>query len=186
MLVWCFVSGAASAQSFISPLLGYNFGGDAGCPEITDCDDKALNWGVAVGGLGAILGGELEFSYTKNFFGEIPDVSSSVMTLMGNIMIAPRFGPVQPYVVGGMGMIKSNVELTVSDILGFDGDNTDFGWDVGGGLFIFFGRNFGIRGDVRYFHSFQVLDLLDLDLELLENDTKLDFGRFSGAVVFRF
>jgi hypothetical protein len=29
----------AHAQGFISPFLGYNFGGDAGCPEITDCKD---------------------------------------------------------------------------------------------------------------------------------------------------
>jgi hypothetical protein len=28
------------AQGFISPFVGYNFGGDAGCPEITGCQDK--------------------------------------------------------------------------------------------------------------------------------------------------
>ena len=130
---WCLAPGVASAQSFISPLFGYNFAGDAGCPEITDCEDKSWNYGVAVGALGAILGGELEFAYAKDFFGEIPGFTSSVLTLMGNVMIAPRFGPVQPYVVGGLGMIKSNVELTPSDILAFDQDNTDFGWDFGGG-----------------------------------------------------
>jgi opacity protein-like surface antigen len=181
-VVWSGASGAAWAQSFISPLLGYNFGGDAGCPEITNCEDKALNWGVAIGGLGAIFGGELEFSYTKNFFGEIPGQESSVLTLMGNIMLAPRFGPIQPYGVAGLGMLRTDVELTPSELLSTD--NTNFGYNLGGGLFIFFGDHFGIRGDIRYFHSFQVLELLDIDLDL--GDTKLDFGRFSGAVVFRF
>ena len=35
----------AHAQGFISPFIGYNFGGDSGCLEITDCEDKNLNWG---------------------------------------------------------------------------------------------------------------------------------------------
>ena len=30
------VSSAADAQSFISPFIGYNFGGDAGCPAISE------------------------------------------------------------------------------------------------------------------------------------------------------
>jgi hypothetical protein len=51
---------------------------------------------------------------------------------------------------------------------------------------IFFGRHFGIRGDVRYFHAFQ--DLFD-DLEPLGisiEGRKLDYGRAAAAVVFAF
>src|SRR5688572_11143191 len=81
----------AAGQAFISPLIGYNFGGDAGCPEITGCEDKNLNLGVAVGSLGNVIGTELEFAYARDFFGETPGVSSSVLTLMGNVMLAPRF-----------------------------------------------------------------------------------------------
>jgi opacity protein-like surface antigen len=62
-----------------------------------------------------------------------------------------------------------------------DTDQNDFGWDVGGGLMIFFGDNIGIRGDVRYFHSVELLNVLGF-----ETNTKLDFGRASGAVVFKF
>src|SRR5262245_15192195 len=171
----------ARAEGFISPLFGYNFGGDAGCPEITNCKDKAFNWGVGVGALGSILGAELEFAYTDKFFGETPSQDSSVLTLMGNVMLAPKFGPVQPYGLGGVGLIKTSVDLTPSGIL--NDDNNQFGWDAGGGLMIFFGRHFGIRGDVRYYHSFQVLKFVGFPIS---SQTKLDFGRAAGGVVFKF
>jgi opacity protein-like surface antigen len=98
---------------------------------------------------------------------------------MGNFMLAPRFGPVQPYGLIGFGLVKSHVE-SVSDVL--DSDNNNFGWNLGGGLMVFFGQHFGIRGDIRYFHSFQDLDLVVSSLEGI----KLDFGRAAGGVVFRF
>jgi opacity protein-like surface antigen len=171
----------ASAQGFISPFIGYNFSGDAGCPSITDCEDKNINWGVSFGALGSVVGFEAEFSYTDNFFGDAPGFESSVLTFMGNFMLAPRFGPVQPYGLVGLGLIKSDAELTTGGI--FSSDSNDIGWDVGGGLMIFFGDHFGIRGDVRYFHAFGVLDILGIDFG---DEEKLDFGRVSGAAVFKF
>jgi hypothetical protein len=33
-------AGTADAQGYISPLIGFNFGGDANCPQITNCQDK--------------------------------------------------------------------------------------------------------------------------------------------------
>jgi opacity protein-like surface antigen len=171
----------AAGQAFVSPLIGYNFGGDAGCPEITECEEKNLNLGVAVGSLGSVIGTELEFGYAQDFFGETPGVSSSVVTLMGNVMLAPRFGPVQPYGVVGVGLIKTHVELDVAELS--ESDNNHFGWDVGGGLMVFFSDHVGVRGDIRYFHAFQDLNAIVGDLA---EETKLDFGRASGSVVFRF
>jgi len=170
----------ANAQSFVSPFLGYNFGGDSGCVEITNCEDKNLNWGVGVGALGSIFGGELEFAFIPDFFGESATQSSSVFTLMGNFMLAPRFGPVQPYGTIGLGLIKTHAELTLPGLL--ESDNNDFGWNTGGGIFIFFGDHFGVRGDIRYFHAFSALELLGFNL----GDTKLDNGRFSGALAVKF
>ena len=77
-------------------------------------------------------------------------------------------------------MIKSHIELSADDLL--ESDNNHFGWDVGGGLMIFFGDNVGIRGELRYYHAFQDLDLLGIPL----GNTKLDFGRAGAGVVFRF
>ena len=178
------VLGAATpsaGQAFISPFVGYNFGGDAGCPELTGCENKNLNIGFAVGSLGSVIGTELEFGYARDFFGEAPGVSSSVLTLMGNFLLAPRFGPVQPYALAGVGLIKSNVELTVSELL--ESDNNHLGWDLGGGLMVFFGDHVGVRGDIRYFHAFQDFEGL---LSFLGDGRKLDFGRGSASVVFRF
>jgi hypothetical protein len=179
-----FFLGAASqvsAQAYISPFIGYNFGGDSGCPEATDCEDKNRNLGVSFGALGSVFGSELEFSYIDNFFGETPGTSSSVLTLMGNVMLAPKFGVVQPYGVFGLGLIKTHAEVTVGGLL--ESDNNHFGWDIGGGVIGYFGDHFGVRGDLRYFHAFQGLELLGFDV--IEG-AKLDFGRLSGGVVFKF
>ncbi len=170
----------AHAQGFISPFIGYNFGGDSGCLEITECEDRKVNWGVSFGAMGPVLGFETEFSYTDDFFGKVEGLSSSLLTLMGNVMIVPKIGPIRPYALAGVGLIKTRADFSPLGLL--ETSNNDFGWDVGGGVMGFFGENFGIRGDVRYFHSFQNLDLLGFNID----GTKLDFGRVSGAAVFKF
>ena len=170
----------ARAQSYISPLIGFNFGGDSGCSTVTDCEDKRLNFGVGLGRLGAVLGVETEFAYAKDFFGDAPGLSSSVLTAMGNVMLVPALGPVRPYAIAGVGIIKSHVELTPDSVL--TTDNTDFGWDIGGGVFIFFGEHVGVRGDIRHFHSFEDLSIAGISL----GDTNLDFGRASAALVLKF
>jgi opacity protein-like surface antigen len=180
LVAWMAVPSIASAQGYVSPLIGYDFGGDSGCPEITNCEDRNLNWGVAVGSLGSVLGSELELAYAKNFFGEIPGVSSSVLTLMGNGMIAPRFGPVQPYWLIGLGLMKTNVEFSTASLL--ENSENHFAWDTGGGLMVFFGQNVGVRGEIRYFHAFQDLEILGISIA----NTKLDYGRAAAGVVFRF
>ena len=171
---------AASAESFISPFIGYNFGGDSGCPEISNCENKTRNLGVSFGSIGNVLGAEAEFSFIDNFFGESPTTSSNVLTFMGNVMLAPKFGVIQPYGVIGLGLIKSHAEVSLNELV--ETDNNHFGWDIGAGIIGYFGPHFGVRGDIRYFHAFQDLEILGLSIA----DTKLDFGRASGGVVFRF
>ena len=171
----------ASAQGFISPFIGYNFGGDSGCREITDCEDKNLNWGVSFGALGSVVGFEAEFAYIPDFFGETDLGESSVLTFMGNFMLAPRFGPVQPYGLAGLGLIRTAAEFGPLAGSNEEQDNS-IGYDLGGGVIVMFGRNVGIRGDIRYFHALQVTDLLGFDL----GDTKIDYGRFSGGLMLKF
>jgi hypothetical protein len=116
-----------SAQGFISPFVGYIFGGEAGCLTITDCEDKHVHYGVSFGAIGSIVGFESEFAYTPDFFGQSSHQTSSVLTFMGNFMLAPKIGPVQPYGVGGVGLIRNSVTA------GTTSDQNQFGWDVGGG-----------------------------------------------------
>jgi opacity protein-like surface antigen len=179
LFAWMAVPSIASAQGYISPLIGYDFGGDSGCPEITNCEDRNLNWGVSAGSLGNIVGSELELAYAKDFFGKIPGVSSSVLTLMGNVMLAPRFGPVQPYWLIGLGLMKTHVDFSATTI---ENSENHFAWDTGGGLIIFLGRNVGVRGELRYFHAFSDLDILGIQIA----NAKLNYGRAAAGVVFRF
>jgi hypothetical protein len=172
----------ARAQGFISPLIGYNFGGDSGCQEITNCEDKRMNIGVAFGVLGPVFGFEEEIADAKNFFGDVPSQSSSVVTVMSNFMLAPALGPVHPYVLGGIGLIKTHVEFNSGSLLSTT--NNDLGWDFGGGAFVFFGRHLGIRGDIRHFRTFEDLELPVVGTSLAGEALK--FGRASGALVLRF
>lgn len=180
VLLACVAVPEAHGQGYISPLIGYDFGGNSGCPAIDDCEDKNLNAGVAIGRMGSVTGFEVEFAYARDFFGEAPGLSSNVLTVMGNVMLNPSLEPFRPYLLVGLGLIRTQVELTPSGVL--QTDNSHFGWDVGGGLMIFFGDHVGIRGDIRYFHAFQDLDVLGFEL----SGEQLDFGRAAGAIVFRF
>ena len=170
----------ARAQGFISPLIGYDFGGNAGCAQISNCEDKRTNWGIAFGKMGKVGGVEEEFADAKNFFGKVGDQSSSVITLMTNLMIVPALGPVHPYVLGGLGLMKTHVEFTSSDLLSTT--NNSLAWDIGGGVTVLFGH-VGVRGDIRHFHSFSSFTL---PLVGTSTDEKLNFGRASGALVFAF
>jgi len=174
----------ARAQGFISPMIGYDFSGDSGCPNLStliNCEDKKLNISVSFGAIGKVVGFEEEIAYAPSFFGSAPALSSSMLTVMSNFMIAPKIGPVQPYVVAGVGLIKSHVDLTTTSV--FTTNNNAFGWDVGGGVIGFVSKHVGLRGDVRYFHAFNELSLLGLTVG---DATKVDFGRASAGVIFRF
>jgi opacity protein-like surface antigen len=168
------------ADGFISPFVGYNFGGDSGCPQVTNCEDKKLNAGVAVGDMGGLLGFEEEFGYATNFFGNAPGLDSSVLTLMSDLMLAPNLGPARPYVLAGLGLVKTHVSLAPSSV--FTSDNNNVGWDMGGGLMGFFGSHLGVRGDLRYIRSFQDLGALGFTL----SNSKLNFGRASIGLVVKF
>ena len=177
--VLAFTSAPASAQGFISPFIGFNFGGDSGCPTATNCEDKHNNFGVSGGKLGAIGGGEFELAYAKDFFGSTPGVDTSVLTLFGNVIIGPKFGFARPFVLGGVGLIKSHVELTAGSLL--DASN-NFGWNLGGGLMFMFGDHVGVRGDLRRFQSFQNQTILGFSLA----EEKLSFNRATAGLVLGF
>lgn len=180
-LAWTLALPATShAEGFISPLIGFNFAGDANCPTVNNCEDKRLDFGVSLGGMNAIFGFEEEFAYARDFFGTAPTLKSSVLTVMSNVMIAPKVGPIRPYFLGGLGLIKTHVDFTTSALLSTD--NNSFGWDLGGGVMVTIAPHVGVRGDIRYFHSFQDLGFVGFSL----GNSKLDFGRAAAAVLFTF
>jgi opacity protein-like surface antigen len=170
----------AHAQGFIAPSFGYDFAGDAGCRSAADCKDKNWNWGGSLGALGSIVGFEFELTYNGEFTGETLN-KTSVTTLMGNFMLAPRITIVQPYGIAGIGAIRTTVD---NGIAGASESENQVGWTVGGGLIIFLQEHVGLKGDLRYYHSFEALDLLGI--ELARDQNKIDFGRASFGVIFKF
>ncbi len=85
-------AGSAAAQGFVSPFAGYDFSGGAGCPQISNYQDKNLDSGVSFGKMNAAIGFEEEIGYARDFFGQAAGLKSSVLTAMSSLMIAPKVG----------------------------------------------------------------------------------------------
>ncbi len=136
--VFALTPAPAAAQDFISPFIGFDFGGDSGCPTASGCEDKNSNLGVAVGKLGALLAASSELGYARDFFGEAPGVDSSVLTLMFNVIVGPKIGPVRPFLLGGLGHHQIARRVDAGSLL--DSSN-DFGCNIGGGVMLMFGEH---------------------------------------------
>ena len=169
----------AWADGFLSPFIGFNFGGDSGanCASFSNCEDKRLNWGVALGATSGILGFEEEIAYAKDFFGKTATGENSVLTVMSNLMLVFPAGPIQPYGLVGLGLIRPHVKFDASSLAL---DKNAIGYDIGGGVNIFLTHGFGLRGDVRHLHTLQ-----DVTLGVFSGE-KLDFWRGSAGLTLRF
>jgi opacity protein-like surface antigen len=164
------------AEGFITPFIGYNFGGDSGnCPAINNCSTKRTNYGVSLGEMGSLLGIEEDLSFAKHFFGDAPSNDNSVFSAMTNLLVGIGVGPVRPYGLAGIGLIRPHVSSP-----GFSADNNAFGWDLGGGLTVSVAPHIGIRGDVRHLHTFQTVDFAAITSE------RLDFFRASLGLALTF
>ena len=72
---------------------------------------------------------------------------------MGNVVVGSNKGGVRPYVVGGVGLIRTRLQ-DIDETFDVSSKN-DFGLDIGGGVMGFFSNNVGLRGDIRYFRGFR-------------------------------
>src|SRR5262245_32024607 len=168
----------ARAEGFITPYLGFNFGGDsANCISISNCEEKRINWGVTFGSTSGIFGIQEDIGYAPEFFGKTPGASNGVLHLMTDFMLVVPAGPIQPYAFAGIGLIRSHAKFDTSSL---SLDKNAFGYDIGGGLNIFFVHSVGIHGEIRHLQTFQ-----DLDLGVFKGE-KLDFWRASAGLTFRF
>jgi opacity protein-like surface antigen len=174
------VPAPARADGFISPFVGRNFGTDSACPSLTNCENHTLTVGASFGVLGNVLGFEEDISLSDKFFGDAPNLDSSVVSLMSNLMFIPKLGPVRPYGLIGLGLFISRASLKTPALV--ISHNNNLGFDVGAGLAIFFGEHVGVRGDIRLFRTLQDLQVLGFTL----SNTRLQYGRGSAALVFKF
>ncbi|MGE5243633.1 MAG: outer membrane protein [Betaproteobacteria bacterium] len=169
------VAPQARADAWVSPWAGVNFG--------SRVNDGRTALGLDAGGMGAgVFGGELDFGYSPSFFGTSTDFgNNTVVDVMANIIIGVPIGGthgvgVRPYVTGGVGLIRSQIDGgTLFDV---KTSKNDFGFNLGGGVMGFMSDHFGLRGDLRYFrttnNSFANLGL-----------GQMKFWRISGGLVFR-
>jgi opacity protein-like surface antigen len=148
----------ASAETFVTPFAGINFGGAAG-KDFEDSFDKGspFTWGAQVGWMGAgVIGAELDFAYSKNFFGDFGDLGdNSVTTLMPNVIVGIPIGGqrglgIRPYVTAGVGMIRRRMDVTGFDVV----KDNSAGYSLGAGVMGYFGTHLGLRGDYRYIRNF--------------------------------
>jgi opacity protein-like surface antigen len=181
----------ASAEGwFFTPFFGTNFGGNASFGNIPDLDDeleRRMDFGATVGWNPGVVGFEIDFGYSPNFFEDTTGDSNfefgdnNVTTLMANVLVGGSGGHgVRPYASGGLGLIRSRV----SDATGFFNDvaTNDFGVNFGGGVQGNFSDNIGLRGDIRYFRSLQDNEP-DTAFDIGLSD--FDFWRGTVGVTFR-
>ena len=186
------VPSKASADWVFTPFIGSTFGGSAnfagGGEDFENDFNRNFTYGASLTGMGGgIAGFELDFGYTPNFYrpsGSDTGISlvgdGNVTTLMANLVLGAHGGPVRPYVVGGVGLIKSKVDDAGQFFTSF-GSN-DFGYNLGGGVMGFFSDKVGLRGDLRYMRSLHNSDPEGVDLSL--GDFK--FWRGTVGVSFKF
>jgi hypothetical protein len=171
----------AHADGFITPYYGFNFGGDsANCASLTNCQEKHANFGVSFGTLGPV-GFEEDIAYATDFFVSLPGVENNVFTAMSNLLISVPAGPVQPYVLGGLGLVRPHVALDFPKI---KSDDNALGYDLGGGINAFLSKHAGFRGDIRHFHTLQ--DVGVFRLNQIFTGQKLDYWRGSVGLTLRF
>jgi Outer membrane protein beta-barrel domain len=179
---------AARADGMIIPFFGVNFGGDAGEELEEGVDADRFTWGASFTYMGGgVVGVEGDIGYSPDFFGKTDLGGSSVLTMTGNLLLGAPFGGqsgfgVRPYALVGIGVIRPERE-------GFEDDLLDFGdykaaWNFGGGVMMFFATHVGVRADVRYFRTFEAVELLPIDGDELGDD--LDFTRGSVGLILRF
>jgi hypothetical protein len=180
-LVILVLPAASSAQGYLVPNLGWDVGGSAGnCPSLwTDCQEKRVSYGVTFGRIGGIFGIEGDLGYAPDFFGQSPTFgTNSLLTFMGNMVIAIPAGPVRPFVEGGLGLIRTRLDLLKTPTAGgFDTNN--FGYNFGGGVMFLLPAHLGFRGDIRYFRTLSDISILGIEL----SKTSINYTRFSVGLV---
>ena len=195
LVVLGLTSPSASADVLLTPFVGANVGGSSSAPIASLVGDASrTSFGASAAIMsGGVLGLEADFGYTPRFFSaEIPIAGvpltlaqNRVITAMANLTagvpIQGRSGVgIRPYGVSGVGLIRQQIDL-VGGLAGYTAN--DLGYNVGGGLMVFFGRHVGLRGDVRHFRGVGGSGLTDLlDLE----PGAFNFTRTSVGVTFRY
>jgi hypothetical protein len=195
---------------FASAYLGSNFG-SAGSTNLNnlanlDLDNggkTSINFGGEIGYVwGGAWGAEFLANHAPSF--EISDRllqrRPSVQTYMVNALAALPIGAerkFRPFVSGGIGGVSlrstiftidpSTTTVDLATLGTATSSRTEFGWDLGGGVYAFNGP-WGLRGDVRYYKATTDNNLNNNTLEglfLVRNLSGLSFWNANFGIAFR-
>lgn len=177
----------ARADGFFIPFFGVNFGGDSGKQFSQAFDTSQFNFGASLGWMGGgVFGFESDFGYSPDFYGKTDTGGSRAITATGNLLLGVPFGGqkgfgVRPYALVGAGVLNSGSDFGTSAI---DIGDTSLTWSAGGGVMVFFSTRVGVRGDVRYFRTFNDLEIAGIPVA--QSTGKVDFTRGSLGLILRF
>ena len=173
-----FAPAQARADGYVNPWIGVN--------ALNGTDEGNITFGVTTGYMGAgVFGFEADFGYSPHFFTLDNDLTSRTgVTIMGNAILGIPIGGthgagIRPFVSSGIGLIRTMTGF--ENVSGFSSSTNSLGWDAGVGMMGFFNDHIGLRGDLRYFRTFED-SITGIDLL---NGGRLRFWRFSGGVTFR-
>lgn len=173
---------SAQTEGLLTPFIGVAFDSPVD-------DQNRLVYGGALGFAGPIVGFEVDYGYSPNFFEAADEFGSfgregSVTTLMGNVLLSLPNRQVKPYFTAGLGLMRTN--LTFVDFFD-DVSRNDLGINIGGGIMVFLGENVAIRGDLRQFRNLTNDDPGDDLPEPGDFDLgDFKFWRGTAGVTFRF
>jgi hypothetical protein len=177
----------ARADILFIPFFGVNAGGDSGKTIANAFDSSQHNWGASLAFMGGgVFGFEGDLGYSPDFYGKTDIGGSRIFTATGNLILGIPFGGqqgfgIRPYGLVGAGLLQSKSDFGTELV---EVDENDVTWSAGGGVLLFFGTRAGIRFDVRYFKTFNDLEILGI--QIAESPGKIDFTRTSLGVVVRF
>jgi opacity protein-like surface antigen len=119
---------------------------------------------VTFGGLmGGVIGFEEDIAFAPDFFGSGGRFGTNgVFTAMSNLIVSVPAGPARPYVTGGIGLVRTRLDLVGTSADSFS--NNGLGYDIGGGLMVLLPHHLGVRGEIRYIRSFSGISILGFDV----------------------
>jgi hypothetical protein len=209
-------SSTTSRNWMASGFVGANFGSgksdDAPLANLEDFDTNgsSFNFGGQLAYLGrGVIGGEFLMDFSPGtgtlnnvLFESSPDVNSYMFNL---IAVAP-FGHAKtfdPYISGGIGAVSLNATIFAvnpsvnplianTNLASQDVSGSRFGWDIGGGVMAWTPKNWGFRGDVRYYKTssninedFDIDNIGDGNVFARAELSGLSFWKANAGIAFR-
>ena len=174
-MIVLFAPGAAFADGIFTPFAGVSFGGDQ--------TERVPTYGFSLAGMGGgVLGFELDVAQTAEAMtGTVFDANSKITTVNGNLIVGVPLGAVRPYVIGGLGWLRTSLMADGQAGQMPNVTSDGLGVAVGGGLMGFFGDHLGARIDLRYIRAVTAGEGV-LDFEFKD----FNYVRFTGGLVLRF